>query len=557
MKEHFQKPVKKVKTKGEVTGDDVAKAMMSNSFLKASTKKDARTWNNAVSNSSTGDLMVDDFAKSGSYRGRDTETVFADASKLWNVNPELALKLFLYLRLITRKIKGFFASDKVQKGQGNKDESLRRLLWVAYNHPGTFYNNLWLIPLVGTWKDLWTLMGIDFNNELSHAHFFELMIRGLNDKDMRALVIKYMPQIKAHKKCTTPRARILNELAKEFALYMKMSYKDYRKFKSTNGEAHRWQQLLSKGYYDQIDFNTIPGKALTLLVKGNFLTKHKLVSKYEKWIDSQPVAKFTGYVYELFKQVNYSLPSYKRKTINKQFDGLVALGKKDGTAITGNVWCALDTSGSMASRIAGDITAYDVCISLGIYFSALNEGAFKDHVIMFDDVSRKLQLKGTFIDKAMQITNAKTAWGSTNFQSVIDEIVRIRKTNPDIPIEDYPETLLVVSDMQFNPANTRKGGYGWSAGQNYGSEQTNYETAMQKLAAVGLPPIKIIWWQVNGRNTTDFPSTIDDKGTYVISGFDGAIVSVILGGKSKTQTPNMVEVMHEALNQEVLTLVKV
>ena len=39
--------------------------------------------------------------------------------------------------------------------------------------------------------------------------------------------------------------------------------------------------------------------------------------------------------------------------------------------------------------------------------------------------------------------------GSTNFQSVVDEIVRIRKSNPNIPLEDYPSTLLVVSDMQF------------------------------------------------------------------------------------------------------------
>jgi hypothetical protein len=31
-----------------------------------------------------------------------------------------------------------------------------------------------------------------------------------------------------------------------------------------------------------------------------------------------------------------------------------------------------------------------------------------------------------------------TAWGSTNFQSVIDLLVRIRRDHPTIPIADYP-----------------------------------------------------------------------------------------------------------------------
>ena len=45
----------------------------------------------------------------------------------------------------------------------------------------------------------------------------------------------------------------------------------------------------------------------------------------------------------------------------------------------------------------------------------------------------------------------RNAMGGTNFLSVIKRIVEIRKNNPSIPLEDYPQTLLVVSDMQFNP----------------------------------------------------------------------------------------------------------
>ena len=42
---------------------------------------------------------------------------------------------------------------------------------------------------------------------------------------------------------------------------------------------------------------------------------------------------------------------------------------------------------SMGCSVANGVTAYDIYIGLGIYFSSLNEGAFKDNVIMFDTES--------------------------------------------------------------------------------------------------------------------------------------------------------------------------
>jgi len=97
---------------------------------------------------------------------------------------------------------------------------------------------------------------------------------------------------------------------------------------------------------------------------------------------------------------------------------------------------------------------------------------------------------------------------------VIDLLARTRKENPDIPVEEYPETVLVISDMQFNPAgrNTR----------------TNYEEAMRKLRKVGLQDMRIIWWFVNGAGT-DFPSQMDDKGVYMIGGFDPVNLRALLG----------------------------
>ena len=38
--------------------------------------------------------------------------------------------------------------------------------------------------------------------------------------------------------------------------------------------------------------------------------------------------------------------------------------------------------------------------------------------------------------------------------------------------------------------------------------------------------MKFIWWHVTSQYK-DFPSSIDDPGTYMFSGFDGAVVSLL------------------------------
>lgn len=529
-----------------------------NQFLANLTKGDTFTQNGAVSNSSTGSRLTDQFAKAGTFRGRELNEVFADQSALWGENPEMALRLPFYLRMITRKvkIKQETSTETVQRGQGNRDEALKRMLWIALYHPNTFNENMWLIPLVGSWRDLWKIMVLGYEAGLDKEKFFETLKAGLNEPSQKDLVLKYMPRIRSNSKCKSDWAIKTNNLAKEFSNYLGLSVKAYRKFKST-GLAHEFQQLISEGLFKKIDFNKIPGKALSMLASGDFLKKHKLVDKYTEWISKQPIAKFNGYVYELGRNLkldlakSYTLPLYKKLTYDKQFDNLIAVAKQDDGGLKGNVWCALDVSGSMTwpeSKVAENTYALDVCLSLGIFFSTLNTGAFHKNVVAFSESSKAVQLSGDFVDMYQQVQRIG-GYGSTNFLSVIDEMVRVHKQNPSIPFDEFPETILVVSDMQFNPS---------------GSRDTNYQKALKKLREGGFPEkfvnnLKIIWWFCSGMKTNDYPSTIDDAGTYVFSGFDGAVISLLLGGDevidpetNEVKKLSMEEMVIKALSQELL-----
>lgn len=522
-----------------------------NKFLEALSMI-GHTENGAVTNTTTKNVFVDQFGKAGNYRGRDINEVFADQKALWDADPTDSLRFIFYLRMITRKTKvnDNFVTDKVQKGQGARDEAFKRLLWVAKYHEDVFNENIWLLPIVGSWRDLWVLMYLDHTLGLGAINkevIFVLLAQGMKLNEHVNNIKKFMPRIESKSKCTTPWNLVTNNLAKEFAKYIGMSSPKYNKFKAS-GTAHDFQKKICARNYDEIKWNLIPGKALSNLVNSRFLDNHKLTQSYMDWLDTKETVPFNGYVYELVKNWRAcNGKPFKEITLNKQFDKLIATAKEDGK-IHENVWCALDTSGSMRALTSANVSALDICLSLGIYFSTLNEGAFHKNVVMFDDVSTIKRLQGNFCDMASDIINGTIAWGSTNFQSIIDLMIRTRRTNPTIPLEDYPTTILVISDMQFN---------------SVGSVETNYEFMKKRLKAVFpseyVDSLKFVWWDCISRVKNDFPATIDDAGCYFFSGFDGAIVSLLLGenDEKKPSTPiSAEEMVRKALSQEILLQVK-
>ena len=555
------------------------KTATKNAFVEAMNFKTIGfTENGAKTYLSTGSALVDQFGKAGNFRGRDISDVFNDQAAIWKENPDAALRFPFYLRMVTRKIKvnNGNETDKVQNGQGARDESYKRLLWIAVNNPDTFYKNIWVLPLVGSWKDLWMLMFYDIQekiNTLDHKAIFNVMVNGLACDTHLDLVKKFMPRIKSKSKCKTDWTKVTNNLAKEFANYMGISFEEYNHLKSS-GKAHDFQKIICARDYEKINWNLIPGRALNLLVTSKFLKNHELTENYTAWIMQKPVAKFTGYVFELARKVREAvhatsyynmcsirtqIPTEVKHTLDAQFMGLVEQARKDGK-ITDNVLVALDTSGSMARRVDGlkDVCCGDIAASLALFFSELNQGAFHHKIMMFDNTSYPFDFKSdSFCENVMTLPGVPC--GGTNFQSVIDEIVKIRQQNPNIPLEEYPNTLLVVSDMQFNA--TGYGLYGRSSRQ----QECNLEYAKETLYKVFpkdfVDNMKFIWWDCASRRQT-FEGSAFESGVTFLSGFDGSIINTLLGMEKvfdeKTgeyRNPTAEELVEKALSQEILNYI--
>ena len=196
-----------------------------NTFLEKIHQSNTTTENGAISHSSTGNPLSDQFSKAGSYRNRPIDQVFNEQSQLDSYDSDLAIKYVFYLRMITRKINPFaygegnvFDSEKVQKVQGNRDESFKRFLWYAVNKPEIFYENLWFFIPVGRQQDIYDIMFLANTNNIDidvDRIISEISINSILFEEVDAsLFKKYLPLVKSSSKVKTPRAIFMNNIAK-------------------------------------------------------------------------------------------------------------------------------------------------------------------------------------------------------------------------------------------------------------------------------------------------------------------------------------------------------
>jgi len=267
--------------------------------------------NGATKFNSTQNIFVDQFSNASAYKKpRTYDEVAKDMAVCWATSERDTIRLVLYFRIITRDVVLNGEKIGVHRGAGLKNESIMRMLWLAIERPSAFYNNISLFIAAGSWCDIIKMLQLDLvyngwdGKLLDWDAIVNVILAGLENPSTSELVKKYLPQIKAKSKCTTVESQADTLVAKYICSRLfggkgaNNTYKSYRKLKS-NGTAHQWQQLISKGKHNLIDFSTIHGRALSLLVSSDYIKNQGLTQVYQKWIAAQPVAKYTGYVMNL------------------------------------------------------------------------------------------------------------------------------------------------------------------------------------------------------------------------------------------------------------------
>lgn len=552
-----------------------------NAFVKAARHVSSETvsGNGAKKFASSGDNFLDQFATASNYlQPREYKDVAADMEKLWQEDALKCLKLTVYLRLITRETivmtnllkEGEEKKLHTQRGQGLKSEVYWRLMWLAVNQPIVFKANLLYFIAAGSWDDVFELMILDAeyngwkDRKLDWEFLAKTILAGLDNPKTSDLVKKYLPPIyvPSKEKGLRGQARTMignflanrffgNSFDKNSPSYKGDVKKAYRQMKSS-GRAHQWQKLISQGKLLEIDFNTVPGKALSQLVSSKFLKNHGLIDKYNEWIKNRQTAKYTGYVHDLFVQYEHQnrLPEYLRNTLNAQFMKLIETAKKDMNRKT-RLLVVRDISSSMQEKAVGtQVKSFNVAKAFALYFSYLFEGPFSKYHAVFADKCELKEWRGvTPADKWEN--ESGVCYGSTNFLRVADLLVRCKK-DFNIAEADFPTGILCVSDGEFNSCSK--------------PTQTNFRAFKQKLLSAGFSKeyvdnFQIILWDVpNGyygrtKPSPKFETLYNEENFFYMSGFDPAGIAFLMGGKYQKKIPKTPEeLMEAALNQQLLNM---
>lgn len=551
-----------------------------NAFVEEGLKLSAETvsGNGAKKYSTSNDSFVDNFAMIANFKKpREYAEVSKDMYKLWSINPKKCLQLAVYIRLITREtqivLPGETITLDVQRGQGLKNEGIMRMLWIAMHHKSTFEANLPYYIAAGSWKDVFVMMSLDLQyhgwegRKLDWNFMKSVIFAGLANGNSSELVKKYLPSIRSAKECKTLTSQANTIIGRYLAscIYGKKSestkeasdsraaQRKYRKLKQS-GTAHRWQQLISQKNLLELDFSTIHGRALSLLVGSKFLKNHGLQEKYTQWISSRKTAKYTGFVFELFQPLgtNYyarELEDYRAQTINAQFNSLVETGRQNLNQDS-RLLVVRDISSSMTSQSVGtNMSAYAIGKAMALYFSALLDGPFKDAYATFSRTCELKTWKGkTPVDK--WVNDKDSAFGSTNLLSVAKMFVALRRTM-GVSENEFPTGALLISDGEFDYVHRA------------GTSTTNFKAFRTTLLEGGFSKeyvdnFKLILWDLpnayyGNKAQPKFEDFANAPNNFYISGYDPAAIAFILGTKPFKATPkNATELFNAAMDQELL-----
>lgn len=423
-------------------------------------------------------------------------------------------------------------------GKGERDIGRQALIWLFINQPHLFEKVASLIPEYGRWDDVLRLFpGVlqltDINKVRAdyvatiptHESLIDLQRLQNQMVDLMASKIKedYALMLEG-KPCSLVAKWSPTEgdsLDSSFGVYkllasaMKVSPRNLRKMYLTPLRSYIKivERYMCSGKWYEIDYNKVPSCAMKRLKKS--FEKHD-ETRFQKWRDAlknndPSVAKVNA------KQLQPHELITEMRIAGSSDDVCMAQWKvmedecmKNGVLDDDIV--VVDTSSSMHSP---NFLPLDVACAMGLLISSCSTGKFKNHVISFNTVPNfHVLMDGSIYDRYKQLKSID--WGgSTNIQATFKMILERGKAY-GLKQEDMPKRIWIISDMQFNQVN----GYGYT---------TNFKEIEQMYSNSGYIRPQIVFWNVNG-GTSDFPVSVDDDGTALISGFSTSVMKAILDG---------------------------
>tara|TARA_R110002051_G_scaffold321906_2_gene410920 strand:- start:3042 stop:4487 length:1446 start_codon:yes stop_codon:yes gene_type:complete len=460
--------------------------------------QDTVTENGMATNSSSLNHCVDLFFQIGAMRGMDTKRLVSKFSKAYNEDSLVAMRIL-------------FWSRDVRGGAGERQIFRDLLGWLCEDHSVVLNKNIHLISEYGRWDDILTLVGTT-NCWLEPL---ALIKTALENKE--GLCAKWMPRkgVKA------------NTIRK----YMKMTPKEYRKM--IVGLTNVVETSMCSKEWKNINYSKLPSLASARYQKAFHKNDGERYQEYVESLKKGTTKVNAGavYPYDIVKSSTHG----DWEVANEQWKALPNYMEGSEEIILPIV----DVSGSMSCPAGNNpnLSCMDVSISLGLYLSERNEGPFKDTFVTFSANPELQVLNGNLRDRISQLRQSD--WGmNTNleatFRLILDQAVKHQ-----VPQNEMPTKVLVLSDMEFDSATGNQcQWYNGDSVPKWNPTAQQMIKGMYKDAGYEMPDI--VYWNLNARND-NFPTSVNEMGTALVSGFSPSIMKSILTCEDFTPYNMMME----------------
>jgi hypothetical protein len=507
------------------------------------------TANGRPSLATTGDARIDAFFKF--VRGlsregveRHVAAILAQAARAEDA--ETAADAFV-LWAQTRDVRG---------GKGERDLARWTLVALALRYPATAVALVPLIPEFGSWRDVVSLLeteGVPMPLKKALVELYSARLsHDAKEGTDPTLAAKWAPREKSGQK---PVALLLAT-----ALFPgdKAALPKYRKLISSICETlDVAERKMCAGEWADIKPGGVPARCLKIH-RAAFMNEKKnrnrnrnrnknndeeepaLRSELEDRV--QCAKNFTEHAlaaakdpkkasmhgrvlhpHEMVKEYMYSRNNKEDCILEAQWVNLRESLREEMPAL-GKMVPIVDVSGSMGG------TPMEVAIALGVLISEVTHPVMRDRFITFhSDPMWHVLDKGWSLQR--KVKSAQSArWGmNTNFQKALDLVLNAC-VKGDVPPEEVGElSLVVLSDMQFDRAQSSPCTCNWET--QYGALKRSFnEAGLRSKFGTPYPVPRVIFWNLEG-DTGDFPVKCKTVGVDMVSGFSPSLLKLFMEDK--------------------------
>lgn len=451
-----------------------------NTFANAVVNQEARTENNMKARQSTSSALVDFFYKAGAMRGQDIVPVFVAA---YVEDRDLALRTALWLR-------------DIREGAGERELFKQILKYLEVHSPSDAVRLLYKIPELGRWDDVFTFTNKDIKL-IAYGMLEHALLQG------NGLAAKWTPR--------------QGKVAADFRAFMGMSPKNYRK--TLVSLTNVVEQQMCANDWDNIDYSKVPSLASARYKKAFDRHSSKFKEYTDKLASGDTGVKVNAgavYPYDVLKGCPCTQSGMTSAEINHIVAQWSALPNYIGDA---SILPMVDVSGSMDQVIGKNLNVMDIALSLGLYCSEKNIGKLKDMFLTFSGSPKLVPLNGNVTERFSQMSSSE--WGmNTDLHKAIDKVLSVA-IQGNVPQEEMPKILLILSDMQFDNCIE--------------FDDSAHETAVRKYTQAGYDVPKIVFWNLAARDNV--PVAQNEHGVALVSGFSPSILKSILSGTVEAFNP--------------------